>query len=92
MNLKGYKAKYGDEELRRVCDTVGTSWTHMLAVIRGVKFLSRCMALHIEQVTGGECAFEDLVRRPTEPEFRRYLASHRGRGPKIETVTGQHMP
>jgi hypothetical protein len=89
MNLNGYKQKYGDEALKSVCEQVGSSWTYFLAVMRGVKFLSRCMALHIEQVTGGECAWEELIRRPTMVEFDKYLSSNRGRGPREST---SHRP
>lgn len=79
MDLNQYMEKYDRDRLVEICHAVGSTWEYFRRIMRGDAVPSRCLAILIEQQSGGEIKFESLIKRPTEVEFERFVKSLRGK-------------
>lgn len=94
MTLKEYEAKYGKQVIEDLIAKTKSSPMYFYRLVNGVKgqdgvhrakVPGRFTALHIEHLTLAEVGFHDLMQRPTDEEFSRYLAGLEKTNNKEET-------
>ena len=82
MTLKEYKEKYGDPAIKDLIAKTRSNSMHFYRLVNGTKgrdgvyrakIPGRFTALHIEKLTQEEVGFHELIQRPTEDEFKKYL-------------------